>query len=82
MTGGNFGQQYNNYSRSSANGPPVTSYQQSMGGRYEEATFHPQGPGRGGGVINQSTPPQAPGGGNSYMNGVTSYYSNFEGTLC
>ncbi|KAM7432977.1 putative ATP-dependent RNA helicase ddx4 [Porites harrisoni] len=79
MTGGNFGQQYNNYSRSSANGSPVTSYQQSMGGRYEEATFNPQGPGRGGGVINQSTPPQAPGGGNSYMNGMTSDYSNFEG---
>ena len=82
MTGGNFGQQYNNYSHSSVNGPPVTSYQQSMGGRHEEATFNPQGPGRGGGVINQPTPPQAPGGGNSYMNGMTSDYSNFEGTFC
>ncbi|XP_073227246.1 uncharacterized protein [Porites lutea] len=79
MTGGNFDQQNNSYSHSSVNGPPVTSYQQSMGGRHEEATFNPQGPGRGGGVINQPTPPQALGGGNSYMNGMTSDYSNFEG---
>ena len=80
LEGGNYGQQ--SYSQPAVNGPEMTTYQQGMGVRHEEATFNPRGPGRGGGIIDQPLSDQGPGRSNNYMNGMANDYSNVEGNTC
>lgn len=72
IRGGNLGQQ--NYMV-----PPVMNNQHpTIGVRGEQAIFNPRGPGRGGGVVNQSPPSHPPPGSNSYMNGFANEYPHDE----